>query len=113
MAGAAAWRVTTRAAAGACLLLVLLAAPAVTADDAVRSELYPPDWVPGRADDEGRFLHDFSYAGYRYGEDVPATVTGPVLDVTRPPYGADPSGDEDATVAIQARWRRVSTARGW
>ena len=32
------------------------------------STLYPKDWEPGFADSEGRFLHDFSYAGYHRGE---------------------------------------------
>ena len=30
-----------------------------------RSSLYPEDWRPGYKDSLGRFLHDFSYAGYR------------------------------------------------
>ena len=33
-----------------------------------RSVLYPEDWTPAFTGPEGRFLHDFSYAGYRNGE---------------------------------------------
>ncbi|TVS04177.1 MAG: hypothetical protein EA423_07835 [Phycisphaerales bacterium] len=46
-----------------------------------RSTLYPINWTPQHADAEGRFLHDFSYAGYESGQrplppaDSPATVT--------------------------------------
>src|SRR5690606_13285477 len=73
-------------------LLVLLAAPgaAVPDEEGLRSELYPTDWQPGLTHGEGRFLHDFSYAGYRYGADVPDAVAGEVYDVTQPPYGVDP-----------------------
>ena len=35
---------------------------------AFRSLLYPPDWDPAFTGEKGRFLHDFSYAGYRNGE---------------------------------------------
>lgn len=67
-----------------------------------RSALYPEDWTPDRTDDEGRFLHDFSYAGYRNGEsapgqDPPATVIDVVAD-----HGADASGATDSTTALQA-----------
>ncbi len=68
-----------------------------------RSQYYPEDWTPGYTDDEGRFLHDFSYAGYHRGErHIPEEPPGPVLDVTEPPYGADPTGEADSTAAIQA-----------
>ena len=41
-----------------------------------RSSLYPEDWTPGFADAQGRFLHDFSYAGYHKGEAlIPAPTT--------------------------------------
>ena len=41
-----------------------------------RSSLYPEDWVPGYKDTQGRFLHDFSYAGYHMGEDSLPVITG-------------------------------------
>ncbi|HLT83592.1 MAG TPA: glycosyl hydrolase family 28-related protein [Phototrophicaceae bacterium] len=95
-------------------LLVLLAAPgaAVPDEEGLRSELYPTDWQPGLTDGEGRFLHDFSYAGYRYGADVPDAVAGEVYDVTQPPYGADPDGERDATEAIQAAIDDAGAAGG-
>lgn len=78
----------------------------------VRSALYPEGWEPGLTDDQGRFLHDFSYAGYRYGADVPTSVPGPVLDVTHPRFGADPTGQTDSTLAIQATIDAVGAAGG-
>ncbi len=105
MTGRAGARTRSRAAGAVlgCVLLTALASAtaAETSDTPLRSELYPADWQPAVPDDEGRLLPDFSYAGYRYGATPPDTVPGPVLDVTRPPYGADPSGEEDATEAIQ------------
>ena len=67
-----------------------------------RSALYPIDWTPDLTDSEGRFLHDFSYAGYRNGEadlgrDLPALTIDAVRD-----HRADPSGLSDSTAAIQA-----------
>ncbi len=45
------------------------------APGAWRSALFPDDWRPlhagGRADSMGRYLHDFSFAGYRRGERPP------------------------------------------
>ncbi len=65
-----------------------------------RSELYPYDWKPGYTVN-GKFLHDFSYAGYHYGEkDIP-DISDPLVDVTRSPYYADNSGEEYSTEAIQ------------
>ncbi|MGC0252249.1 DUF7594 domain-containing protein [Pseudactinotalea sp. Z1748] len=78
----------------------------------LRSELYPEDWHPGMIDDEGRFLHDFSYAGYRYGAEVPQSVPGPTFDVTHPRFGADPTGVEDSTQAIQAAIDAAGAAGG-
>jgi hypothetical protein len=67
-----------------------------------RSELYPEDWTPAFTGPDGRFLHDFSYAGYRgggvpLGQDVPAATIDVVAD-----HDADPSGASDATAALQA-----------
>lgn len=67
-----------------------------------RSALYPEDWTPGFTDPEGRFLHDFSYAGYRNGEtelaqDVPADEIDVVAD-----HAADPTATGDSTAAFQA-----------
>jgi hypothetical protein len=71
-----------------------------TPDPTWRSALYPADWEPSLTGADGRFLHDFSYAGYRRGEtDLPPLPThvANVLD-----FGADPTGGTDATAAIQA-----------
>jgi len=67
-----------------------------------RSVLYPEDWTPGFTDREGRFMHDFSYAGYRNGEtelaqDVPAEQIDVVAD-----HAADPTAMSDSTAAFQA-----------
>lgn len=67
----------------------------------VRSSLYPQDWTPQWRDAAGRFLPDFSYAGYRNGEQaIPDAPAGPRLDVLT--YGADPTAKADSTAAIQA-----------
>jgi len=77
-----------------------------------RSALYPVDWTPAFTDPEGRFLHDFSYAGYHNGEaepgqDLPATVIDVVAD-----HGADPGGKVDATAAFQAAIDAAALAGG-
>ena len=67
-----------------------------------RSRLYPTDWYPGYTDEKGRFLHDFSYAGYHRGElSLPQVDMVNSIDVTQKPYLADPTGQTDATTAIQ------------
>ena len=71
----------------------------VAADQAVptgpvRSRLYPKDWQPGQPDGEGRFLADFSYAGYKNGEQaIPDAPPGALYDVRS--YGADPTAADD------------------
>ncbi len=77
-----------------------------------RSSLYPEDWQPGYTDAQGRFLHDFSHAGYHRGERAIPDVTGPVIDVTQAPYHADTSGRKDATAAIQAAIDAATQAGG-
>jgi hypothetical protein len=66
----------------------------------VRSELYPADWKPGFTNAEGYGIPDFSCAGYRQGEEPPAN-TRIDFNAGLPPYSADPSGQTDATAAIQ------------
>ncbi len=72
------------------------------APGAWRSALFPDDWRPlhagGRADTMGRFLHDFSFAGYRRGE-RPPYGTGAVVRTVEASLG---DGRRDATAAIQA-----------
>ena len=77
-----------------------------------RSVLYPEDWTPEFTGPEGRFLHDFSYAGYHNGEtplavDVPALTIDVVAD-----HGADPGGQVDATAAFQAALDGAAQAGG-
>jgi len=77
-----------------------------------RSELYPEDWTPEHGDDEGRFLHDFSYAGYRgggveLGQDLPELIIDAVVD-----HGADPSGEADSSAALQAAIDAAKMAGG-
>ncbi|AQT68105.1 Pectate lyase superfamily protein [Anaerohalosphaera lusitana] len=68
-----------------------------------RSSLYPENWTPGYKDSQGRFLHDFSYAGYRKGQaDLGQAIPSTIIDVTKPPYNADNTGNKDSTNAIQA-----------
>lgn len=67
-----------------------------------RSALYPQDWNPAWTDAEGRFLHDFSYAGYHRGEiPLPNALTFPIRRVTDAPYFADATGQSNAAPAIQ------------
>ncbi|MBL8936601.1 MAG: hypothetical protein JNM69_18730 [Archangium sp.] len=56
-----------------------------------RSALYPGDWSPSFSDDAGRFLHDFSYAGFEGGATPPTLA--PTITL-QPPSG-------DATALIQ------------
>lgn len=77
-----------------------------------RSNLYPEDWTPGYMDSNGRFLHDFSYAGYKMGlEEVPY-VTKNVTDITKSPYNADNTGQTDVTEIITTALNNVGKAGG-
>lgn len=74
-----------------------------------RSALYPADWDANRTDPDGRFLPDFSWAGYRNGEQpvVRVSTTFDVLD-----FGADASGATDSQPAFQAAIDAASLAGG-
>jgi hypothetical protein len=81
-----------------------------------RSDLYPEDWMPPTEAavnfDSSAFLQDFSYAGYRAGnEEIPA-VAGPEWLVTDAPFFADPTGVSDSTNAIQAAIDAAANAGG-
>lgn len=86
------------------LLLIFLFIP-IQAAEQWRSALYPIDWHPDMRDEAGRFLHDFSYAGYHAGErplpHAPLESAENVIDVTEAPYHADKTGQTSATQAIQ------------
>jgi hypothetical protein len=92
-----------------CLFVVLSCMLPVQAE---RSLLYPADWTPGFGDGDGRFLHDFSYAGYRNGENLPtADMLGQRFNVVAE-FGADSSGKTDATAAIQSAIDAAAAAGG-
>ncbi|MDQ0900551.1 glycosyl hydrolase family 28-related protein [Paenibacillus sp. V4I7] len=77
-----------------------------------RSSLYPSEWNPGFKDVQGRFLHDFSYAGYWRGEkSIPSTPPGATYNVVTQ-YGADSSGTNDSTNAIQNAINAAGAAGG-
>jgi hypothetical protein len=77
------------------------------------SSLYPINWEPGFKDSQGRFVQDFSYAGYRRGEiPIPANPPGNTYTVTDSPYNADNTGVNDATNAIQAAIDDAGNAGG-
>jgi hypothetical protein len=77
-----------------------------------RSALYPEDWTPAFTDEEGRFLHDFSYAGYRAGEQEPGSnIPSFLVDVVAD-FEADATGESDATAAVQGAIDAVAQAGG-
>jgi len=77
-----------------------------------RSALYPENWTPGYRDEQGRFLHDFSYAGYHQGEkDIP-DIGSKITNVTQAPYYADHTGIQNVTSIIQQALDDVGTAGG-
>ncbi len=77
-----------------------------------RSQLYPENWKPGFKDNNDRFLHDFSYAGYHQGEKEIPIITGNIVDVTQPPYNANKTGETDVTMVIQKALNDVGQAGG-
>ena len=86
--------------------------PDLPGESGWHSVLYPVDWTPAFTDPEGRFLHDFSYAGYHNGEadigqDLPAKLIDVVAD-----HGADLAGKVDATAAFQAAIDAAALAGG-
>lgn len=85
------------------VLAGILLVSVVTPSFAWRSTLYPTDWAPPAKDSfyTGKFLQDFSTAGYHRGDRPIPNVAGPLLDATKAPFLADPSGKTDASAAIQ------------
>jgi len=86
----------------------------VNAQQGWRSSLYPENWLPPESASftTDAFLQDFSYAGYRQGQEPIPQVTGPIFDVTEAPYHADPTGTSDSTAAIQAAIDAAAAAEG-
>ncbi len=77
-----------------------------------RSSLYPDTWYPGYKDTEGRFYHDFSYAGYHLGEESIPSIDQHIVNVTEAPYFADNTGTEDVTTILQTALDDVGVAGG-
>ncbi len=77
-----------------------------------RSALYPENWTPGFKDSNGRYLHDFSYAGYHSGEINIPFVTKNIVNITQPPYNADNTGVSDVTSIIQKALEDVGSTGG-
>ncbi|MBL8221722.1 MAG: hypothetical protein JNL62_20975 [Bryobacterales bacterium] len=96
-------------------MVLMMAAGCGFAQEPWRSTLYPEDWTPAFRDAEGRFLHDFSYAGYQRGEaaipDGPGNGADRVVDAVAE-YQADPTGASDSTAAIQAAIDAVGSTGG-
>lgn len=81
-----------------------------------RSTLYPTNWQPpvvtSASFETDKLIQDFSYAGYKAGEQPISTVAGPLFNVTLPPYNADKTGATDATAAIQSAINAAQSAGG-
>ncbi len=77
-----------------------------------RSSLYPETWKPGYSDAGGRFLHDFSYAGYGNGFKEIPTIVSPIVDITQAPYNADNTGSTDVTDIVQQAINNLPTTGG-
>lgn len=92
--------------------LLLWAAPA----RAWHSTLYPTNWQPPGVSsvnfETDKLIQDFSYAGYKAGEQPLPTIAGPVFNVTQPPYNANNTGASDATLAIQSAINAAQSAGG-
>jgi hypothetical protein len=75
--------------------------------------LYPENWTPpdNASFTTDKLIQDFSYAGYRRGEEPVPQIAGPVFDAVAS-YGADPTGASDSTSAIQAAIDAASLAGG-
>jgi len=79
-----------------------------------RSELYPENWQrPNQATSfyNDKLIQDFSYAGYKRGEQAIPSVTGPIYDAVST-YGADATGATDTTAAIQSAIDAAEAAGG-
>lgn len=81
-----------------------------------RSALYASNWAPPANPtanfQSGAFMQDFSYAGYRAGNEDPPHISGPEWIVTNAPYHADPTGSTDSTNAIQNAINAAGAAGG-
>jgi hypothetical protein len=110
LGGSGGWR---KGCAYQLLVASLLGLLSSTASASWRSTLYPAGWLPPSSATSfytARFLQDFSYAGYKRGEESVPEITGPVFNVLD--YGADAGGTSDSTAAIQATIDAAASAGG-
>ena len=87
--------------------------PAAVHAQAWRSTLYPENWTPPGETvffTSDKLIQDFSYAGYRRGEEPIPNIAGSVFNVTA--YGADATGASDSTVAVQNAIDAAAAAGG-
>jgi len=91
---------------------MLLATVSTISAQSWRSSLFPANWKPGFKDTAGRFLHDFSYAGYQRGEKNIPVIRKRITDITKSPYFADAAGKDDITSKLQQALNDVGKAGG-
>lgn len=72
-----------------------------------QSVLFPKAWTPTDTDAQGRFLPDFSYAGYHNGAMALPAIATPVFEVV-----ADGTGATDTTAALQGALDLCANAGG-
>jgi uncharacterized repeat protein (TIGR02543 family) len=79
-----------------------------------RSTLYPENWQrPNETTSfyNDKLIQDFSYAGYKHGEQPLPAISGPIYNAATG-YGADPTGATDSTNAIQSAINAAGNAGG-
>lgn len=96
------------------VIVSLTILPNVIAGDATwRSSLYPADWKPGYKDSEGRFLQDYSYAGYHNGEKkIPVPTKVNREQDARATLKADSSGESDSQPVTQKLLDQLASKNG-
>ncbi len=97
----------------AMLLAAALVCVHVPRASAWESVLYDSSWTspPTASFETGKLIQDFSYAGYRRGEQPLPSIAGPVFNAVSG-YGADPTGTADSTVEIQNAIDAAAAAGG-
>ena len=95
------------------LALLVISGAGLLPSHAWRPSLYPANWTPPdqASFTSDRLIQDFSYAGYRRGEEPIPEIAGPVFNAATT-YGADPTGATDSTAAIQDAINAAVTAGG-
>jgi hypothetical protein len=82
-------------------LCAVVLSVASSAQSSWRSSLYPKYWKPGYQNAQGKFVHDFSYAGYKQGMVTLPRPLSPIFNVVNQ-FGADNSGQSNTVGALQA-----------